>query len=355
MFSTITSFNGFLGHVGLARVRPAMLRAIGTKVLHAVILLSLLLPPPHPFSSPLAQPPAGEQAQQSSSAAVPVTLNTSDWASEQPRPHSPVIYLPVSPRSLPDNPEAVQLTNGVYTRSSGNSVGGVMYVANSRQIGRTRNFSSPSPNWISITGAISGTIFDFVVDPFDPYNQAWVVGTTGVWKTTNLDEEVPVWSQIRSMQTISETVPGPHDGFHGVGRILPSPVRPGFYVITVWDGNPLGGNDQGGWIGRTFDAGANWQWSQLQADDTWYGSPNHSELAPHTPLDMADDGSGQIWLGMANDAGQPRIHYSPDWGETWEYIKGISRNWTQPRNMYIPDLNPNVIYMQKFPDSRLAL
>ncbi len=221
-----------------------------------------------------------------------------------------------------------------------------MYVANSQHIGRTRNFSSPSPNWISITGAISGTIYDFVLDPFDPYNQAWVVGTTGVWKTTNLDAAAPVWSQLLSMQTISETV-DPHDRFHGVGRILPSPVRQGYFLITVWDDNPLGGNDQGGWIGRTFDAGANWQWSQLQADDTWYGSPNHSELAPHTPLDMADDGSGQIWLGMANDAGQPRIHYSPDWGETWEYIKGISRNWTQPRNMYIPDLNPNMIYMNQ--------
>ena len=66
MFHFITSFNAFLGRVGLAGIRPAIRRAIGTKVLPAVLVLSLLLPPPHPFSSAPAQPPAGEQAQRNS-------------------------------------------------------------------------------------------------------------------------------------------------------------------------------------------------------------------------------------------------------------------------------------------------
>jgi len=346
MSSLIASLEWHFGHVRPPRIRATVLRVVGTKTLFTLLIVSLLLPLPVLLPSSSAQRLISHHVPQEVSTAEDNTTGAANTVTEQPRLRAYLTYLPVSPVKHPGSSEASQQTKGVQSSSVDNSVGDVTYVANSQQIGRTRNFSSPSPNWISITGAITGTIYDFILDPFDPYDQAWAVGSTGVWKTTNLDAEAPVWSQILSMQTISETV-GPHDRFHAVGRILSSPARQGFYLVTVWDDNPLGGNDQGGWIGRTFDAGATWQWSQLQADDTWYGSPNHSEVSPVVALDMADDGSGRIWLGLANDAGQPRIHYSPDWGASWQYIREINMNWRQPRNMYIPDLNPGVIYMNQ--------
>ncbi len=346
MSHLIASFHWLLGRIRLPHMTAAILHGVGAKIGLSLVIPALFILPVYLFALSPTQPPADEHTYRSSSAITTAVVNTTDLESEQPLPHSPSVDLPVSSVGLPQNPETVRQTGSAQTRALDNFAEDVMYVANSRQIGRTRNFSSPSPSWISITGAISGTIYDFVLDPLDPYNHAWVVGTTGVWKTANLNAEAPVWTQILPMQTISETV-GPHDQFYGVARILPSPVKWGYFLITIWDDNPLGGPDQGGWIGRTFNSGETWQWSQLPSDDPFFGQPNHSALTPHTPLDMADDGSGRIWLGLANDSGRPRIHYSSDWGKTWQYIKGISRNWTQPRNMYIPDHNPNLIYMNQ--------
>jgi YD repeat-containing protein len=240
-------------------------------------------------------------------------------------------------------------------------VGDLMYVANSRQIGRARNVSGASPNWISVTGAYTGTIYDFVLDPFDPYNQAWAVGTTGVWKTANLDADPPTWTQILSLQTISETLP--HDIWgvcdwdctgQRVSRILPSPNRPGYFLILITDGNIGGGcdTDEGAWTGRTFDYGATWQWSQLPADQLCGGGGGHlgehSVVRPGAAMDMADDGSGRIWLGINPGNGQPRVHVSSDWGASWEYIWGITNiNFIEPRNLHVPDRNPGVIYMSR--------
>src|SRR3972149_3951191 len=186
--------------------------------------------------------------------------------------------------------ESLPTTSALSTGSFGD-VGDLIYVANRQQIARTRNFSSASPTWISITAAYTGTIYDFVLDPFDPYNQAWVVGTTGVWKTTDLDATTPTWTPVLSMQTISETLNG-HDKLESGARILPSPVRPGFFLIVIDEDHQR--DDFWDWTGRTFDHGATWQWSRL---------PAGARIEPWSPLDMADDGSGRIWFAPSNGSG----------------------------------------------------
>ena len=183
--------------------------------MNLLVILALILPPPI----------ANLRTKEAPSIAVDAAARAANLASQQREnarheSRSAWVYIPISLVTRSSRSEVVQPTHSVQASSTAGSlgtVGDLIYVANSKQIGRTRNFSSASPTWISITGALTGTIYDFVLDPFDPFNQAWAVGTTGVWKTTNLDADAPTWTQILSKEYLSATLAhdpwGPDDGW----------------------------------------------------------------------------------------------------------------------------------------------
>jgi len=141
--------------------------------LNFILALALILPQPVGFASPVRRVSDMQRAP----AAPSVVLNDANLADATVDvSSSPRVYLPISLAALPDRPVVARPNHyGVQANPQSDpigSVGDVIYVANSKQIGRTRNFSSASPTWISITGAFTGTIYDFVLDPLDPFNQA---------------------------------------------------------------------------------------------------------------------------------------------------------------------------------------
>ena len=76
----------------------------------------------------------------------------------------------------------------------------LVYAATAAKIGRTRNWTAASPDWVDTTGVITGVIQDFAVDPWPPgpKQQAMVVTTTGIWSTLNLDDTPPTWVKCSS-------------------------------------------------------------------------------------------------------------------------------------------------------------
>lgn len=89
---------------------------------------------------------------------------------------------------------------------------GTVYVVTSTHIGRTTNFDEEGgASWADITGALTGTIYDFVLDPWDPANGAYVYthngadkGGTGIWYCSDLPSAVPTWTlkyTITQMET----------------------------------------------------------------------------------------------------------------------------------------------------------
>ena len=80
--------------------------------------------------------------------------------------------------------------------------GNVVYVASYARLGRSRNFLANSPTWQNVTGSLSGTILDFLLDPYNPANSAYALTSTGIYKTDNLNAATPTWTIKLTLATI---------------------------------------------------------------------------------------------------------------------------------------------------------
>ena len=157
------------------------------------------------------------------------------------RPYLPVIYKPTSTRPAPIlsmRPAALTTMSASQIITNGEDI---VYLINSGQIGRTQNFSAGNPIWTSLItdgASISGTfIYDFALDPDDPYHKAWVVGTTGIWRTANLNDSTPNWTVVSSTNQITELITskgGIVRTTFGVTHIATDASRPGNFLRSIW-------------------------------------------------------------------------------------------------------------------------
>lgn len=70
------------------------------------------------------------------------------------------------------------------------------FAVTSSKIGFTQNLLASSPTWQDRTGAVTGTIVDFLLDPYAPKTTAYCLTTTGVWKTNNITHTLPTWVKL---------------------------------------------------------------------------------------------------------------------------------------------------------------
>jgi hypothetical protein len=63
-------------------------------------------------------------------------------------------------------------------------------------LGRTREFSASSPSWSDITPSGGLTLHDFILDPWNPATTGYMTTDDGVFKSTTLDLDTPVWEQL---------------------------------------------------------------------------------------------------------------------------------------------------------------
>lgn len=128
----------------------------------------------------------------------------------------------------------------------------LVYAADQSYFKRTRTFTATSPSWENATGAITGTIRDFALDPFSPRDKACVVTTTGVWFTESLNNPTPTWIKRSS-------------GPSGATLVKAECVRYTIkqtgvvYVLALCT---VGGTPYV-YSGRTSDNGSTWTWTQV--------------------------------------------------------------------------------------------
>jgi hypothetical protein len=83
---------------------------------------------------------------------------------------------------------------------------GTVYVLADTKLGRTRDFSAASPAWSDITPASAGDLWDFVLDPWNPTTTGYIAASTGIWKSTDLTNAAPTFTNILTAAAIETAV-----------------------------------------------------------------------------------------------------------------------------------------------------
>jgi len=244
----------------------------------------------------------------------------------------PVIYKTDTRVMVASSPANTTGVSGVAASQAITNGEDIVYLINSRQMGRTENFSDISPIW-TFTQTFTFTPTDIILDPQDPYNTAWAAAYDGIWQTKNLNSATPSWTQVRSMAQISAEVAASgitnSPIFNGVARIASDASRPQYFFVVLASAVSNNGYGPSGVVGWTSDNGNHWIWRQLpRAIDvrdmglgTKYGYP--------PGLALSQDGSGRIWLltHQWNNQQVPHIVYSSDFGNTWKVIWYNDTTW----------------------------
>ncbi|CAG1005510.1 tRNA nuclease WapA [Anaerolineae bacterium] len=235
----------------------------------------------------------------------------------------PVIYKTGDAKSVLISTARTDAPSNVSSTQIITNARDIMYLVNSKQIARTRNFFDPSPYWASLispTSPISGTtIYDFILDPQVPYYKAWIAGDTGIWRTTNLNDTWPEWQQVRSMYAITSSFPFGKSAPDTVvvSRIAGDVSKPGYYLV-VLGSNTVQYKDA--WIGYTFDYGNSWSWVPLPKLGDWNLGTRY--VSNTTGLALSQDGTGRVWAGawQFSSMALSRILFSEDYGRTWRIV-----------------------------------
>jgi hypothetical protein len=72
---------------------------------------------------------------------------------------------------------------------------GTVYALTEDALGRTRDFSAASPEWVDIAAAI-GSLYDFILDPWAPSTRGFLATAVGVFRSENLDADTPTWEHV---------------------------------------------------------------------------------------------------------------------------------------------------------------
>lgn len=131
--------------------------------------------------------------------------------------------------------------------------GSLVYVVTSAKVARSRNFLVSSPNWTNVTGAITGTIIAFILDPYVPGSVACIVTTSTVYRTINLDSASPTWTSILTAATVNTAIGKTTVTFEGISGTIAQADK----IYVSWKYNN-GGSDNGIGASVTSNAGVSW-------------------------------------------------------------------------------------------------
>lgn len=183
---------------------------------------------------------------------------------------------------------------------------GTAYVFLSDTLARTRDLSATNPTWVDITGSITGTSLDFILDPWNPSTRGFALTRDGVWRITNLDTESPTYEQVDS-------------GLEEWPKIQMS-INVEDYIAYIYTTNSA----EKVYLRYSFDAGDNWS-SSLIADTTFIadnrGRPGGAmDIVPHLI-----DGNIRIYVGYEfyklATTEKIRVSRSDDGGATWTLVQ----------------------------------
>ena len=191
----------------------------------------------------------------------------------------------------------------------GGATGGLVYFATTSFIGRTRNWNNSSPSWTNVTGTISGTITDFILDPYDPQNRAWCATSTAIYRTTNLDSISPTWTVSQSQAQIETAIGGAMTSF-GVCRISATITANGKDIAEV-----ARNSNFDNYTGVTANNGSSWTWTLVAAAT--------NDQAP-SAIDFSDHDENIIVVASnTTDANTTGVFRSTNGGSSYTALTSI--------------------------------
>lgn len=194
--------------------------------------------------------------------------------------------------------------------------GDTVYVLTSDGFFRVTGVIAGPAVWEDIGPTLSnGENFeDFILDPFDPKNTAYLVldanNNSGIacCKTTNLTASNPVWTTLLTGQDLTNA---------GVSSVE---LRAIHGALTNQDFIVVTGGAVGSlYCGHTHDGGATWTWVSVGVGQTYSGNAG---------LEVSDHDSDYIWVGITDGSGQTGIYRSTDGGHTFSSLYTWGANYT---------------------------
>lgn len=199
------------------------------------------------------------------------------------------IIIPVEPLPVTDeqpNPDPIPVIE---------SDGTLTYVATSSQFRRTFNFSNASPSWKNITGGISGTIVDFVLDPYQPKDVAYVLTTQAVWKTNTLQGSTPLWTRVLNITDHWSSTRHPQ-----FGRIRATVSLQDRIYATAYAETSAGSGTYDLYVFRTSDGGGTWSKAASGAtafsQTTWtFDADEEGWVAQQANMGWSSNNGGELY------------------------------------------------------------
>jgi hypothetical protein len=182
-----------------------------------------------------------------------------------------------------------------------------VYACYRNYILRTRDFQSTPPTWEVVCSI--GDHKDFILDPHDPRNSAWLLLTTGqVYYCSDLDETVPTWNLKLSGAILGSTATNIHAAVGQQGLV---------YVLGK------SASDARGHVWHSTDYGDNW---------TMGGRfPGFFEYYDHW-IDVSDRNPGTVFAVTAGWA----VHKSTNYGMTWTNLRSIGSIFNWSSQIFLP-------------------
>lgn len=220
-----------------------------------------------------------------------------------------------------------------HAQVAANDLTGGVYLANKGQIARSRNFYGNNPHWEDIKGELPipfgdrGGLTEFILDPFNPLNRAWVsLGSAdswhggAVWRTDNLDDDEPTWTEVLSEDEMLVALGNPGAW---IQRIQASSLQPGLIFIAVPASKA--GFETNFFVGRSEDYGETWSWSDNLG-------PGRDRAVG---FELSDHDVNRLWVGVGAPGGKSRILVSNDGGQTFSALHEFDTFWN-PYDIYVP-------------------
>lgn len=173
--------------------------------------------------------------------------------------------------------------------------GGLVYFvdADNGHVYRTRNARATDPTAVVYEdlGVVdSGGLLHIALDSWDPLNTAMVCGFNGVWKTTNLNDTTPTWTQVFSTPDANDEP----------RHIVSSICQQGLWMF-VRQRQPT---TKGMWAYWTTDGGTTWSYTLLSAN-----FPDHNGAK----IEASSHNANRAWIASLSGGGsQLRIFKTTD-------------------------------------------
>jgi hypothetical protein len=169
-----------------------------------------------------------------------------------------VTYIPPDPDWDPPYEPPIEPPQDPPDPTSEGDGLGTFYGMTADVLARTRDLSAASPSYVAMKTAGGGEDFySFILDPFDPIHNGFLLGSDGLYRSTDLDQSTPGWTLIYDVADM-EAETGVSGTLFNWFKIVGTIKKQGFFAFGVWD------HDNGPvtygkvWVFVTEDSGDTW-------------------------------------------------------------------------------------------------